>query len=391
MSKDYDKNIENPNDELDALINNEISPPDLEVDFKALGENKVRKSEEYISMFDIIRARNAATAKKDLPPQTTLITLSASNRKSKIIKRSTILALPFTIILYYALTQLPASEILDPPNIKNEAITEKEIATPPLSPTFETENNGQENEQDNKQLLENSYQEATQFISDITTITATKTGPDPVKKALQSWQEWGMGGVLCSTPPICPSYSNGIYTSSFGISYLINFEGETLTLGEIFSTDDAKAWYQARHFIETMSSVTYTALANKTDIEPEGIFSQASLTELKIAQPNTDWSINPSLPSDRFLSNTISIFASYEPSAKSPVDSPNIKVIAAIRGATTDDIYYNCWFAKKSSIGEFLVGISYTLAIEKRTENNCSASTPPNDENFRDMYFPPAP
>lgn len=391
MSSDNNKNIENPNDELEALINSENLASNLEVDFKALGENKVVKSEEYISMFDIIRAKNAAAAKKGLPSPPSQITLSTSNKKIYTILKSSIV-LAFVIMLF-AITQLPASKIIDSPNIKNnantqnEAITQNEVATPPLSTTFETEVTDQEN----KQLLQVSYQEANQFIKDITVITATNTGQDALKKALQDWQEWGKGGVLCSTPPICPSYSNEIFTSSYGISYFINLYDQTITLGQIFSTDDAKAWYQARHFIGAMSSVTYTALANKTDIEPDGIFSQAYVTELKIEKPNTDWSINPSLPSDRFLANTISIYASYEPSSSSPSDSPNIKVVAAIRGATTDDIYYNCWFAKKSSIGEFVVTVSYALSIEKRTENKCTATNPPNDENFRLMYFPPAP
>ena len=410
MSNPDYENIENPDDDLDALISNVSSADDLEVDFKTLGGSKLVKSEEYISMFDIIRAKNAAAAKKDLPSQPSQITLSSSNKKrytlsSSDIKRITKLkntissVFVITLIALYAFAQLTPTKIIDSPNIKNEAIiqnetktqneanTQKEVATPPLSTTFETEFN----DQDKKQLLEASYQEANQFIKDITVITANNTGQDALKKALQSWQEWGKGGVLCSNPPICPSYSNGIYTSSYGVSYNIKFNGETITLGEIFSTDDAKAWYQARHFIGAMSSVTYTALKNKTDIEPDGIFSQASVTELKIEKPNTDWSINPSLPSDRFLANTISIFASYEPSANSPIDSPNIKVVAAIRGATTDDIYYNCWFAKKSSIGEFVVTVSYALAIEKRTEIECTATNPPNDENFRLIYFPPAP
>ena len=397
MSSADNKNFENPDDDLDALISNVSSPSDLEVDFKALGEKKVVNSEEYISMFDIIRAKNAAAAKKELPSQPSQITLSTSNKKTyTILKNSIVLAFVITL---FAITQLPPSNIIDSPNIKNEpntqnesntlneANTQNEVATPTLDTTFETEINGQ----DKKQLLEASFPEANQFIKDITTLTATNTGPDALKKALQSWQEWGKGGVLCSDPPICPSYSNDIYTSSYGVSYIIKTAGETITLGEIFSIDDAKAWYQARHFIEAMSSVTYTALANKTDIEPDGIFSQASVIELKIEKPNTDWSINPSLPSDRFLANTISVFASYEPSTASPVDSPNINVIAAIRGATTDNIYYNCWFAKKSSIGEFVVTVSYALAIEKRTENDCTATNPPNDENFRLMYFPPAP
>ena len=396
MSGTGNKDIENPNDELEALIKNVSSPSDLEVDFKALGEKKVVNSEEYISMFDIIRAKNATAAKKELPSQPSQITLSTSNKKTyTILKNSIVLAFVITL---FAISQLPPSNIIDSPNIKNEpntqnesntlneSNTQKDVATPPLNTTFETEIN----DQDNKQILEASDQEATQFIKDIITITATETGEDALKKALQSWQEWGKGGVLCSNPPICPSYSNGIYTSSYGVSYIINFDGETITLGKVFSTDDANAWHQARLFIGAMSSVTYTALKNKTNIDPEGIFSQASVTELKIAKPNRDWSINPSLPSDLFPTNTISVFASYEPSTASPVDSPNINVIAAIRGATTDNIYYNCWFAKKSSIGEFVVNISYALAIEKRTEYDCTASTPPDDANFKLMYFPPA-
>ena len=380
MSSAGNKDIENANDELDALIKNVSSADDLEVDFKTLGGSKLVKSEEYISMFDIIRAKNAAAAKKDLPSQPSQITLSPSNKKTyTILKNSIVLAFVITL---FAISQLPPSNIIDSPNIKNEANTQnetntqKEVATPTLDTTFETEINYQ----DDKQLNENSYQEASQFIKDIIALTAITTGPDAETKALLAWQD--MRNQNCSTP-ICPSYSNEIYTSSYGISYMINFDGESITLGDIFSTDDAKAWYQARHFIGALSSVTYKALANKTDIEPDGIFSQAFVTELKIEKPNTDWSINPSLPSNRFLANTISIFASYEPY----VNSPDLKLIAAIRGVTTDNIYYNCWFAKYANTGRS----SYTLAIEKRTENECTATNPPNDENFRLIYFPPAP
>ena len=374
MSSAGNKNIENANDELEALISNVSSADDLEVDFKTLGGSKLVKSEEYISMFDIIRAKNAAAAKKDLPSQPSQITLSPSNKKTyTILKNSIVLAFVITL---FAISQLPPSNIIDSPNIKNEANTQNEVATPTLDTSFETEINYQ----DDKQLNENSYQEASQFIKDINALTAITTGPDAETKALLAWQD--MRNQNCSTP-ICPSYSNEIYTSSYGISYMINFDGESITLGDIYSTDDAKAWYQARQFIEALSSVTYTALANKTDIEPDGIFSQAFVTELKIEKPNTDWSINPSLPSNRFLANTISIFASYEPY----VNSPDLKLIAAIRGVTTDNIYYNCWFAKYANTGRS----SYTLAIEKRTENECTATNPPNDENFRLIYFPPAP
>ena len=383
MSNTYNENNENPDDELEVLINNVSSADDLEVDFKTLGGSKLVKSEEYISMFDIIRAKNAAAAKKDLPSQPSQITLSSSNKKRYTkLKNKITSAFVITLIAFYAFNQLTTTKIIDSPNIKNEANTQNEtntqneVATPTLDNTFETEINYQ----DDKQLNENSYQEASQFIKDITALNAITTGPDAETKALLAWQD--MRNQNCSTP-ICPSYSNEIYTSSYGISYMINFDGESITLGDIFSTDDAKAWYQARHFIGALSSVTYTALANKTDIEPDGIFSQASVTELKIEKPNTDWSINPSLPSDRFLANTVSIFASYEPY----VNSPDIKLIAAIRGVTTDNIYYNCWFAKYANTGRS----SYTLAIAKRTENECTATNPPNDENFRLIYFPPAP
>ena len=121
---DYENN-ENPDDDLDALISNVSSADDLEVDFKTLGGSKLVKSEEYISMFDIIRAKNAAAAKKDLPSQPSQITLSSSNNKRITkLKNRISSAFAITIIVFLAFIQLTPTKIIDSPNIKNEANTQ---------------------------------------------------------------------------------------------------------------------------------------------------------------------------------------------------------------------------------------------------------------------------
>ena len=136
-------------------------------------------------------------------------------------------------------------------------------------------------------------------------------------------------------------------------------------LGNQRQAEDASAKQQARLSVEVARSLLYEY----------GNFSQANVAKLKIDEPNIDWSTAASTPSGVSNEKIVSI----------NVANSNTEFIAAVRGETTDGLNYNCWFVKISKTG------ADKFAVEKRTENNCIASTPPTAATFKDFDYPPAP
>jgi|694.fasta_scaffold39077_5 prepilin-type N-terminal cleavage/methylation domain-containing protein len=136
-------------------------------------------------------------------------------------------------------------------------------------------------------------------------------------------------------------------------------------LGNQRQAEDASAKQQARLSVEVARSLLYEY----------GNFSQATAAKLKVDEPNIDWNTAASTPSGTSKAKIVSI----------NVANSNTEFIAAVRGGTTDDVNYNCWFVKISKSG------ADKFAVEKRTDNNCIASTPPSAATFKDFDFPPAP
>ena len=75
----------------------------------------------------------------------------------------------------------------------------------------------------NESRKEMSYQEAIAFTKEINAVAAFTAANDAKEQAIEVAQNLYTG-----------SYSSGIFTSSVGISYQINFDGDTATLGDIF-------------------------------------------------------------------------------------------------------------------------------------------------------------
>ena len=75
----------------------------------------------------------------------------------------------------------------------------------------------------NESRKEISYQEAIAFTKEINAVAAFTAANDAKEKAIEVARDLYTG-----------SYSSGIFTSSVGISYQINFDGDTATLGDIF-------------------------------------------------------------------------------------------------------------------------------------------------------------
>ena len=206
-------------------------------------------------------------------------------------------------------------------------------------------------------------QEAIAFVKTINALAAFTVELDAADLALEAIEDMGMG-----------SYSNGVFTASNGTSYVIAFDGDTATVGNVVESSgqrptigkqDTSAQQQARLSVEVARSLLYEY----------GNFSQANVAKLKIDEPNIDWSTAASTPSGVNNEKTVSI----------NVANSNTEFIAAVRGETTDGLNYNCWFVKISKTG------ADKFAVEKRTENNCIASTPPTAATFKDFDFPPAP
>ena len=206
-------------------------------------------------------------------------------------------------------------------------------------------------------------QEAIAFAKEITALAAFTVALDAADLALEAIEDMGMG-----------SYSNGVFTASNGTSYVIVFDGDTATVGNVVESSgqrptvglqDTSAQKQARLSVEVARSLLYEY----------GNFSQANVAKLKIDEPNIDWSTAASTPSGVSNEKIVSI----------NVANSNTEFIAAVRGETTDGLNYNCWFVKISKTG------ADKFAVEKRTENNCIASTPPTAATFKDFDYPPAP
>ena len=208
-----------------------------------------------------------------------------------------------------------------------------------------------------------SEQEAIAFVKEINALAAFTIAPDAADLALEAIEDMGMG-----------SYSNGVFTSSNGTSYQISFDGDTATVGSIVEgsgqrstkgLEDTNAQQQARLSVEVARSLLYEY----------GNFAKATVAQLKIDEPYIDWSAAASTPSGVGNEKIVSI----------NVANSNTEFVAAVRGETTDGLNYNCWFVKISKSG------ADKFAVEKRTENNCIASTPPTAATFKDFDFPPAP
>ena len=209
-----------------------------------------------------------------------------------------------------------------------------------------------------------SEQEAIAFVKTINALAAFTIAPDAADQALEAIEDMGMGS----------SYSNGVFTASNGTNYQISFDGDTATVGSIVEgsgqrptkgLEDTNAQQQARLSVEVARSLLYEY----------GDFAKATVAQLKKDEPGFDWSTAASIPSGVGNEKIVSI----------NVANSNTEFVAAVRGETTDGLNYNCWFVKISKSG------ADKFAVEKRTENNCIASTPPTAATFKDFDFPPAP
>jgi len=136
-------------------------------------------------------------------------------------------------------------------------------------------------------------------------------------------------------------------------------------LGNQRQAEDASAKQQARTAVEVARSLMYEY----------GNFAQATAAKLKADEPNIDFNMAASSNSVNGKSKIVSIH----------VANANTEFIAAVRGGTTDDTNYNCWFVKIARTG------SDKFAVERRTANNCLASSAPAAGNFVEFDFPPAP
>lgn len=208
-----------------------------------------------------------------------------------------------------------------------------------------------------------SEQEAIAFVKEINALAAFTIAPDAADLALEAIEDMGMG-----------SYSNGVFTASNGTNYQISFDGDTATVGSIVEgsgqrptkgLEDTTAQQQARLSVEVARSLLYEY----------GDFAKATVAQLKKDEPGFDWGATASTPSGVGNEKIVSI----------NVTKANTEFVAAVRGETTDGLNYNCWFVKisKSEADKY--------AVDKRTENNCIASTPPTAAAFKDFNFPPAP
>lgn len=137
-------------------------------------------------------------------------------------------------------------------------------------------------------------------------------------------------------------------------------------LGNQRQAEDGAAKQQARTAVEVARSLLYEY----------GSFGQATANKLKADEPNIEWSTGAS-------SNTAS--------GKSKIVSINVggsgssEFTVAVRGGTSDDTNFNCWFMRISKSG------SDKYAVDKRTESNCVASNAPGATTFKEFDYPPAP
>jgi prepilin-type N-terminal cleavage/methylation domain-containing protein len=136
-------------------------------------------------------------------------------------------------------------------------------------------------------------------------------------------------------------------------------------LGNQRQAEDASAKQQARTAVEVARSLMYEY----------GNFAQATAAKLKADEPNIDFNTAASTPGANGKSKIVSI----------NVGNSNTEFTAAVRGGTTDDTNYNCWFIKIARTG------SDKFGVEKRTANNCNAANPPSAANMVEFDFPPAP
>lgn len=137
-------------------------------------------------------------------------------------------------------------------------------------------------------------------------------------------------------------------------------------LGNQRQAEDGAAKQQARTAVEVARSLLYEY----------GSFGQANANKLKADEPNIEWSTGAS-------SNTAS--------GKSKIVSFNVggsnssEFTVAVRGGTSDDTNFNCWFMKISKSG------SDKYAVDKRTDSGCIANNAPGATLFKEFDFPPAP
>jgi hypothetical protein len=301
-------------------------------------------------------------------------------------------------------------------------IYEGEIPPPNSTQVGNNDSKIGENNQSLDSNTQLAYQEATDFANEIKLLANATAADDAEAQAHAALENIGKGSYYTNEIFMSEYSPTGIFTSSNGISYEINFSQETARVGDIFEgeipipnsiqepAEDIKAKRQALLTSETIYKIldnTYTKMLQENNgfiikanavLDPDATieeykealqivdkiyhdygynFSQVSVTLLEKYEPTLNYSKDSSMPSDQFNSNTVSI----------NVNKSNTEFVAAIRGAKIDDNYYNCWFLKYSS-NHSEESFPYTFSVEKRTKNNCTASTPPNDVPFTSTVFP---